>query len=92
MSGTFVNLLLHILKVLTLNWEQHSYNIFARDEICLIGTVSQSGQANSWALAVCKSPENFEKIHIRSLKRFRQRAYGEYAIEMTSKSRKDVKI
>lgn len=40
MSGTFVSLLLRILKILTMKWEEHSYHVFARDEISLIGQVS----------------------------------------------------
>ena len=43
MSGTFVNLLLHVIKIFIVSWEASSFQVFARDEICIIGQISHSG-------------------------------------------------
>jgi hypothetical protein len=52
--------------------------VFARDEICLIGQISHSGQANGWAVPVVKSPKKFKKLHRKSYERFQRRAHAEF--------------
>jgi len=37
MSGTIVNLLIHIGKLLIVKWEEYSFSVFARDEISILG-------------------------------------------------------
>ena len=37
MSGTVINLLIHIVKLLIVKWEEYSFSVFARDEICILG-------------------------------------------------------
>lgn len=82
MTGVAINLLLHVIKIFMISWQEVSFQVFARDEICLIGQISHSCQANGWAVPVIKNPAKYIKMHRKSYERFQRRAYGE--VEMAT--------
>jgi hypothetical protein len=85
MTGVSINLLLHVIKIFIIRWTEVSFQVFAKDEICIIGQISHSCQANGWAVPVVKSPAKYIKLHNKSYDRFQRRAYGEVELATDKK-------